>query len=511
MQSMPAGGAMFAIAAPADDVAREIAGPAGVELAAVNGPRAVVVSGDADAVGQVAALFAGRGHRTTRLRVSHAFHSAHMDGMLDEFGEIAAGLSYAPPSVPVIPTGGPGALGSQVADPGYWVRQVRAPVHFADALVVARRLGADTFVEVGPGAALSAGLAQTLAEQDVTSIRVAPGRGDEALAAAAAAGALHCSGVPLNWPELTGPGRRVRLPGYAFERRPHWVQTAAGAGAAQASAAPGPDRRDRGMGGQRGRRPGHGGGSRGAPRERRRTGSGATRRDLGARGRGRDPPTAELHRAGPRLLARGGVHRPAQRRRARRGTARPTSSPTRRPRRSSATWPRRLAVFRLTMSRPPARCRPPHRSAAARPALSRTGRSPSRWWAACRYPGGIASPEDLWRVVDEGRDVISGFPADRAWGVDVLPLSEPEDFARVGGFLSDPAGFDAGFFAISPREALAMDPQQRLLLETAWDAVEHAGLDPAGLRGTPAGVFAGVLPQTTARGMRHGRVEDSYR
>ena len=206
MQALPAGGAMVAVAASEADVAPLLT--EGVSIAAVNGPSSVVISGVEDAVLAVAGQFA----KTSRLKVSHAFHSPLMDPMLDDFAAAIAGLSFAEPTIPVVSAG-------DVTTADYWVRHVREAVRFADAVAA---LPASRVVEIGPDGVLTA-MVQTIVPDALAVPALRRGRTEET-ALLAAVGALHVHGVDLDWAAVfAGTGARlVDLPTYAFQEERHW-------------------------------------------------------------------------------------------------------------------------------------------------------------------------------------------------------------------------------------------------------------------------------------------------
>ncbi|MGW2546268.1 type I polyketide synthase [Kitasatospora sp. NPDC001574] len=223
MQALPGGGAMVALEASEEEVRAVLV--AGVDVAAVNGPLSVVVSGDVVGVEEVRGRFAGR--RSRRLRVSHAFHSGHLDGMLEEFRVVAEGLEFRAPLIPVVSNvTGRVASGGELADPGYWVRQVREAVRFADVVGSLSAEGVSTFVELGPDGTL-ASLVEGVLEGPVTAAVLRRDRG-ESRSAVAALARIHVQGHRVDWAALFGGGRRPRvdLPTYPFQRRRYWLEPA---------------------------------------------------------------------------------------------------------------------------------------------------------------------------------------------------------------------------------------------------------------------------------------------
>ncbi|WP_329619727.1 type I polyketide synthase [Streptomyces sp. NBC_01255] len=250
MQALPGGGSMLAVRADEDEVAGMLTGfEHRVAIAAVNGPASVVISGDAEAVAEIAGRLEELGRRTRMLTVSHAFHSPHMDGMLDAFQKVAEGLTYRDPQIPVVSTlTGRLATGDDLRTAAYWTNQVRGAVRYGDAVATLSDLGVTTLLELGPDGALSAmtdgvrpagAQAAMTAMPAMTAVPALRRARPEAETLLAALGLLHTRGVPVDWPAYYGRGGgsrpHVDLPTYSFRHRRHWLESGPARSGASAS------------------------------------------------------------------------------------------------------------------------------------------------------------------------------------------------------------------------------------------------------------------------------------
>ncbi|WP_283164965.1 type I polyketide synthase [Streptomyces sp. HU2014] len=489
MGALPSGGAMLSVRASEADLP---ALPSGVSIAAVNGPSSVVLSGEKEALESTAAHLAAREVKCTWLPVSHAFHSALMDPMLEEFRRVVSTVEFHEPRLAVVSNlTGELATSGELRTADYWVRHAREAVRFADGVRAARAAGASVFLEIGPQAVLS-GMAGPCLDADPALLLVPALRRDrsETEAFASALAALHTRVPRLDAAAAyEGSGaRRVPLPTYAFQRRTHWArgldprqpapavaQAPDAVETVRESPAPGPRRTDRPMSRDRLLR---------------------LVRETAATVLGHDDP-AEIALDRP-FTAQGMDSVTAVELRDLLSAA--TGVPLAPGLVYNLPTPRAVAdhLAGAQLGVPTA---DPATAPAATPVATRDTTDDDDpvviVGAGCRLPGGVDSPAGLWDLVSTGTDAISSFPADRGWDLDALYDADPgvpgRTYVRQGGFLHGAAGFDPDFFGISPREATAMDPQQRLLLETSWEALEDAGIVPASLRGGDTGIFIGAV------------------
>ncbi|MFD7033988.1 beta-ketoacyl synthase N-terminal-like domain-containing protein, partial [Streptomyces sp. NPDC059917] len=461
MQAARAGGAMLAIAAPEADVTPLLV--EGVDLAAVNGPASVVVSGDEDAVETIAEHFRAAGVKVKRLTVSHAFHSPHMDSVLDEFQTIAATLTFNPPSIPIVSNvTGLIATAEELTDPAYWARHIRGAVRFHDGLTTLHNQGITTYLELGPDPVLTA-----MVEEGATAAFLRKGRPEDRTVIAALA-AAHANGSDVDWSGLLAGGRRVPLPTYAFQRKRHWIDVPDLVTGTAATGGTTPGSEDEGtvfhgwVAKLRALTGAHG------DRIRANLLAGLIARHtveiLGYESADEVDPALSFKDLGYTSL---------------------TAVELRSRLVADLNLPLPTSLI-FDYPTPAVLARHIVRELLETPGTGTPGALPTVAYSdpdeplavvgmGCRYPGGVASPEDLWRLVADGVDAIGGLPENRGWDTD--GIYDPErglsgkTYARDGGFLYGAGEFDAEFFGISPREAAAMDPQQRLLLETAWETL----------------------------------------
>ncbi|MFI1935573.1 type I polyketide synthase, partial [Streptomyces sp. NPDC020330] len=236
MGALPAGGGMAAVQATEEEVTASLSGFEGrLEIAALNGPRSVVVSGDLDALDEWLPQWQDR--KTTRLRVSHAFHSPRMEPMLAEFRSIAEGLTFSEPRIPVVSNVTGAVVSSELTDPSYWMDHVRGAVRFTDGVRALRAEGVTRFLELGPDAVLTALVRQTVDEDSAVTVAALRAGRSEAETFAAFLAQAHVAGVGIDWEAFyAGTGaRRIPLPTYAFQRERYWLAPGTGGGDAAAA------------------------------------------------------------------------------------------------------------------------------------------------------------------------------------------------------------------------------------------------------------------------------------
>ncbi|EFL20212.1 type I polyketide synthase, partial [Streptomyces sp. C] len=535
MGALPEGGAMVSVRAGEDEVRGLLT--AGADIAAVNGPESVVISGAEDAVLAVAATLAERGRTTKRLTVSHAFHSPLMEPMLEAFREVAETLSHSAPAIPVVSNVTGGQITEFTAD--YWVRHVRAAVRFGDGVRHLAGRGVGHFLELGPAGVLTAMSRENLPDDfDGLVATALDKRRPEPEAFLGALAEAWTRGLPVDWTPLLAPGtpaHSVELPTYAFQHRPYWLtpETGTPRDAAEERFWQAVDEEDvdtliatldidadkplrealPDMASWLRRRR--------APETRTALAALHSAPDAEAdeaagsalREQLRDLPEAEQLRTvldlvrahAAAVLGHDGPAAIDPQRAFKELGFDSLAAVNLRNRLNNATGLRLPTAFAYDHPTPAAVAAHVRAEVLGEHTAAVTGHlagaaahdEPIAIVAmACRYPGGVRSPEDLWQLVDTGADVISPFPVDRGWDLEALYHPDPDhpgtSYVREGGFLHDAADFDPAFFGISPREAVAMDPQQRLLLEASWEAFERAGIDPTSVKSAPVGVFAGA-------------------
>ncbi|WP_406403276.1 type I polyketide synthase [Streptomyces uncialis] len=469
-------GDMVSVMAPVDEVAPRLERWDGrLVVAALNGPRSVIVSGDRDAAAELLAELASDAVHARRIAVGLAAHSPQIDTIVPRMRADLAPIRPRTPNLPYYSALTGGRLDVPVLDADYWCRNLRGTVRFQQAAEALLRDGHDVLLEVSPHTVMTAALTDTAREHGSRAAVLGTLRRDQGGPGRflTSLGELYVRGVTPDREALSA-GQRAQLRELPLA----------------ALAEPG-------------------------PADMTPSGDGDGQRDDGVAFHAElvSMDASEQRAALARLVA-GEIA-------ALTGRSDPVPGDVAfldlgfdsvtavelRNRLSAATTLRIPATAVFDCPTPDALAeylraelvgdRPDRDTDTVVPARARDDDPVAIVSMGCRYPGGVSSPDELWELVSAGADAVSPLPADRGWDTagryDPAPGTPGRYYQREAGSLADATEFDAEFFGISPREALAMDPQQRLLLETAWEVLERAGIDPATLRRTRTGVFVGAM------------------
>ncbi|MGW5689903.1 SDR family NAD(P)-dependent oxidoreductase [Streptomyces asiaticus] len=470
-------GEMVAVALPAEQVAELVAEwDLDLDIAVVNGPRSTVVAGTIEASAALLELLPARDVRATLLPIGIAGHSWRMEPVHEYLVQEAAAVRPRATEIPVYTSTTTDPLDTGGLDVEHWFLSLREPARFQQVIEALLGRGHRVFVEISPHPVLTLSIEETAAHIGRDVVVLETMRRDDAghdryLRALAEA---HLHGVAPDWRTALPDARRVTLPPYRLD-----LDTADAVGTE-----PGTGLRERLLGC--------------APAQRieeavrlvtdavaAHIGSSTTAIGADEAFQSMGVDSAGALRVRNRLVEMTGLRLPA---------TVLFDHPT----------PRALAeeLVRVVLG-----------GDEPAPAAATASTDPDEPIAvvgmACRFPGGVGSPDELWQLVREGRDAVTAFPVDRGWDLTALYDSDASrpgtSYQREAALLDGVAEFDAAFFSISSREALAMDPQQRLLLETSWEALERGGIDSTTLRGSRTGVFTGVMSLPYGRPLHQAR------
>ncbi|MCC9311976.1 SDR family NAD(P)-dependent oxidoreductase, partial [Kitasatospora sp. RB6PN24] len=461
-------------------------------LAAVNGPAAVVVSGEPDALEELKAEFEAEGVRARMVAVDYASHSAQVERLEQEITSVLADVTPRQGRVPMVSAMTGQTLTGEELDAAYWYASLRATVHFDRAVRTLAGQGHRVFVEVSPHPVLLGAMTESLEEATQAA---GPGavpaavcgtlRRDDggAIRLTTSLAEAFVAGAAVDWTAVLPAGERVDLPTYAFQHDRFWLDSGVSSQVMELPQSVG-------------------GTAEAAPPD---SATGLLRQLVGRPEPEQDQmlldlitthAAAVLGHASPQALDPAHTFKDfgfdsvtGVDLRNRLSTALAMRLPTT----LIYDYPTPMALCAFVRAEALGHADEP---AAQGPVGAGADEPIAIVAMSCRLPGDVSAPEQLWELLAAGGDAVGALPTDRGWDLSQLFDLDAERagtfYTRGGGFITGAGEFDAAFFGISPREALAMDPQQRLLLELSWEAFERAGIDPRQLRGSATGVFVGA-------------------